>query len=141
MKNYFLHIICFLSFACPSLIAEAQTEFNSSSCSGTVRIFNQSGDDWTVDYYGSVVTVAAGTSLNLGLVNADHALPRSIRMASNPSCGLRLTNTNAVWYASCSVDTYSVSYYPTFYTPQSIPVPGMIVGGKQCFANSVIEIE
>ena len=141
MKKTLLHIVCVLSCVLFSQGVEAQIEYNPTSCSGTVRIFNQSGDDWTVNYYGSVITVAAGTSANLGLVNADPSLPRFVTLTADPTCGFRLPNTNAVWNAPCAAGTFSLNYYPTYYTPGGIPLPGMIVGGQQCFSNSVIEIQ
>ncbi|MFK7784542.1 MAG: hypothetical protein AB8B56_05495 [Crocinitomicaceae bacterium] len=141
MKKTLLHIVCALSCVLFSQGVEAQVEFNPSSCSGTVRIFNQSSDDWTVNYYGSVITVASGTSANLGLVNADPGLPRFVTSASTSNCSFRLPNTNAFWSAPCAMGTTSLEYYTTYYTPQGIPLPGIIVGGQQCFANSVIEIQ
>ena len=141
MKKTLLHIICALSCVLFSTGVEAQVEFMPSSCSGTVSISNQSGDDWSVKYYGNVINVASGTSANLGIVNADPSLSRVVYLTGNPSCAINLPNTNVMWNAPCAQNTITVNYYATYYTPQSIPVPGIIIGGQQCFANSVIEIQ
>lgn len=139
MKKTLLHIVCALSCTLFSAGVEAQVEPNPS-CSGTVRIFNQSNDDWSVKYYGNVINVQEGTSANLGLINADPTLSRVVYLTRDQTCAYTLPNTNDVWSAICASNTNIVSYYATYYTPQGIPLPGTLGGSAPCFANSVIVI-
>jgi hypothetical protein len=140
MKKTLLHIVCALSCVLFSAGVEAQVEPNTS-CSGTVRIFNNSNDAWSVKYYGNVINVPAGTNANLGLVNADPSLSRIVYLTGDQTCAYSLPNSNSSWNPPCASGTYSVDYYATYYTPQGIPLPGVVVNGQACFANSAIVIQ
>lgn len=139
MKKTILYIVCALSCVLFSAGVEAQVEPNTS-CSGTVRIFNSTAENWSVKYYGNVINLPAGTSANLGIVNADPTLSRVVYLTGTPSCGYNLPNTSGSWNDPCSQGA-TVNYFATYYSPQGIPLPGVIVGGQQCFANAAIVIE
>jgi len=140
MKKTILHIVCALSCVLFSAGVEAQIEPNPQ-CSGNIVISNQSNDDWSVKYYGSVINVQQGTTRNLGLVNADPSLGRTVYLTRDVTCAYSLPNTDGSWSAPCAPGTFSVDYFATYYSPQGIPLPGIIVNGQQCFANSAIIIQ
>jgi hypothetical protein len=86
----------------------------NAQCTGTVNINNKSGDVWTINYYGSNITVQPQSTVTLGFLNASPSLSRGAMLGSQSSstsaCTHNFQDNLEVWSVPCAPNTSEIIY-------------------------------